>query len=427
MFSVKMKRYIQPGYKWIFRTLLLAGLLTAGQFSRAQMPASSDDLFKAARQAAFEEKNYNKAKQLASQALVQSPHYVDIGIFLGRVYTWNKQYDSAVYYFQQVRSYAPAYEDAAVAYTDLEYWNDHYDTALSICNNGLMANPASADLLLRKAKILKALKQYKEAIEVTNLLLKLNKRNAEALALAASLKDAAAVNKIGINYEYSHFDKQFNEPWHLASISYSRYTKMGSISANVNYANRFGSNGWQGELEAYPHISKTFYSYVSFGYSPGNSVFPKYRAGFSLYANLPLSFEAEAGFRYLNFGSSTFVYTLYAGKYYKNFLFGLRSYVTPGGGSVSQSYSVMARYYFATSDDYLGINVGSGVSPDDRVTNVLYNAKNKLSSRQASASFNHRLAKMNIISLRAGWINQQYQTDKRGNQINISAGFQRRF
>ena len=115
MFSVKMKRYIQPGYNWIFRTLLLAGLLTAGQFSRAQMPASSDDLFKAARQAAFEEKNYNKAKQLASQALVQSPHYADIGIFLGRVYTWNKQYDSAVYYFQQVRSYAPAYEDAAVA------------------------------------------------------------------------------------------------------------------------------------------------------------------------------------------------------------------------------------------------------------------------------------------------------------------------
>ncbi|GEO07889.1 hypothetical protein SAE01_03850 [Segetibacter aerophilus] len=394
---------------------------------QAQKPLTSDELFKAARNAAFEEKDDNKAKQLAMQALIQSPQYSEIQVFLGRLYSWHKQYDTAIYHYQKVLAYAPANEEASIAYTDLEYWNDNYDRALSICKDGLTANPTSADLLLRKAKILNALKQYKEASEITNKLLKSNKHNTAALALALSLRDAAVANKIGVSYEYTYFDKQFSQDWHLGSIGYSRYTKMGSVSANVNYANRFGNSGWQGEVDAYPRISKTFYSYVSVGYSPGETVFPTYRAGFSLYANLPRSYEAEAGIRYLNFGSSTYIYTLYLGKYYSNFLFGGRTYITPATGGASQSYSVLARYYFKGADDYIGLTAGSGISPDDRSTSIQYNNKSKLTSRQASLSFNHNLTKVNIISLKAGWINQQYKTDETGNQVNLSIGLQRRF
>ena len=409
------------------RALILICLLPVSALLKAQTAASSDELFKAARNASFEEKDDNKAKELAKQALSQSPKYTDVEVFLGRLYSWNKQYDSAKYHYKQALAYAPSNEDASIAYTDLEYWNDHYDKALTVCSNGLSANPASADLLLRKAKILNALKQYKEASQITGKLLQSNKRNSAALALASTLKDAAAVNKIGISYDYSHFDKQFDKPWHLASIGYSRHTNIGSFSANVNYANRFGSNGWQGEADAYPRISKTFYSYVSFGYSPGESVFPKYRAGFSLYANLPRSYEAEAGLRYLNFGSSTYVYTFYIGKYYSNFLFGARTYVTPGAAGTSQSYSLLSRYYFESADDYIGVSVGSGISPDDRAISIQLNNKNRFSSKQASVSFNHSIAKMNIILLKAGWLNQEYNTGVSGNQIDISIGLQRRF
>lgn len=295
------------------RMLMLISLIATSATIKAQRQLTADELFKAARIAAFEEKDDNKAKQLAMRALTQSPQYSDLEIFLGRLYSWSKQYDTAVYYYQKVLTYAPLNEEASIAYTDLEYWNNNYYKALSVCNDGLVANPASAELLLRKAKILNALKQYKEASVITDKLLKSNKHNTAALALASSLKDVAIANKIGVSYDYTHFDKQFSQPWHLASMGYSRYTKMGSVSANLNYAQRFGNSGWQGELEAYPHISKIFYSYVSFGYSPGKTVFPKYRAGFSLYANLPRSYEAEAGISYLNFGNSTYVFTLYVG------------------------------------------------------------------------------------------------------------------
>ena len=62
-------------------------------FCSGQNHVSSDELFKEARNAAFEQKDYEKTKGLAYQALAQSPGYADIDIFLGRIFTWNHEYD----------------------------------------------------------------------------------------------------------------------------------------------------------------------------------------------------------------------------------------------------------------------------------------------------------------------------------------------
>ena len=408
--------------------LIFISILSVSSFLKAQTTVSSDELFKNARDAAFEDKNYDKAKQLAFQALEISPTYADIDIFLGRVYTWNKEYDSARFHFTKVLNANPANEDASIAYADLEYWDDHYEKSLDICNKALAVYPASEDLLLRKAKNLNALKKYREASLITSQLLKTNEHNTAALALAASVKDDAAINKISINYENSSFDKQFDKSWHLGSISYGRQTKFGSVIARMNYANRFGSNGLQGEMDAYPRISKTFYSYVNFGYSGNVGVFPNYRAGFSLYANLPKSFEAELGLRYLYFSDATTIYTASVGKYYKDFLFTARTYLTPSIGTVSQSYSIDARYYLKGADDYIGLTMGTGISPDDNNQNIQFsNKQNKLSSRKISASFDHTFLKWNVISISAGLINQEYQPSVKGNQFNVSLGVSHRF
>lgn len=408
-------------------TIILLLFLAISFHSKAQNSLSSDELFTNARNAAFEEKNYEKAKELAFEALKKSPNYADIDIFLGRIYSWDHQYDSARIHFAKVLDAKPN-EDASVAYADLEYWNDHYQNSLEICNLALTVYPNSEALLLRKAKNLKALKNYKEAAGITEQILKINKKNTGALALATSLKDAVSVNKISISYENSSFDKQFDKAWNLGSISYGRQTKLGSIIARVNYANRFATNGLQGEVDAYPHISKTFYAYVNFGYSGDVGVFPEYRAGFSLYANLPNSFEAELGLRYLYFTSATNIYTAAIGKYWKNFLFTARTYITPSITDVSQSYTIATRYYLKGADDYIGLTIGSGISPDDNNQNIQYsNKQNKLSSRKISADFDHTFLKWNIISVSAGIINQEYQPSVRGNQFNISVGLSHRF
>ncbi len=408
-------------------TILLLLCLAISYRIKAQNSLSSDELFTKARNAAFEDKNYEKAKQLAFEALEKSPGYADIDIFLGRIYSWNHQYDSARIHFSKVLDTKPN-EDASVAYADLEYWNDHYQNSLEICNIALTVYPNSEALLLRKAKNLKALKSYKEAAVVTGQILKINKKNTGALALATSLKDEVSINKISISYENSSFDKQFDKAWNLGSISYGRQTKLGSVIARINYAKRFGTSGLQGEVDAYPHISKTFYGYLNFGYSGDVGIFPEYRAGFSLYANLPKSFEGEVGLRYLYFTSATKIYTASLGKYWKSFLFTARTYITPSTTDVSQSYSIAARYYIKGADDYIGLSLGTGISPDDNNQNIQYsNKQNKLASKKISADFNHTFLKWNIISLSAGLINQEYLPSVKGNQFNISMGLSHRF
>lgn len=394
---------------------------------QAQNALSSDELFADARKSAFENKNYQKAKELAFEALKKSPGYADVDIFLGRIYSWDHQYDSARMHFTKVLNANPN-EDASIAYADLEYWNDNYQNSLDICNNALINFPNSEGLLLRKAKNLKALKNFSDAAEISRQLLKINSNNQQARALAVSIKEQLLRNKISISYENSSFDKQFDRAWNLASIAYSRQTKLGSVIARINYANRFSSNGLQAEVDAYPHISNTFYGYLNFGYSGDVGVFPGYRAGMSLYANLPKSFEGELGIRYLYFTSGTKIYTGSLGKYWSNFLFTARTYLTPSSTDISQSYNLSARYYLKGAEDYIGLSVGTGFSPDDNTQNIQFsNKENKLSSKKISADFNHTFLKWNIISISAGIINQEYQPSERGKQFNISAGISRRF
>jgi YaiO family outer membrane protein len=391
---------------------------------------SADGLLLLARKAAFDEKNYALAKFRLYKALANSPNYGDVKIFLGRIHTWTKEYDSARYYFLSVLKANAEYEDASVALADLEYWNDNNSKALQVVNEALVFHPQSEELLIRKAKILNAMRRYTDAQLAVEQLLKINRNNSEARSLANRIKESAAKNTIGLSYDYVYFDKQFSDPWHLAGFDYTRSTGLGSITGRINYANRFKNNGVQYELEAYPHISKTFYSYVGIGYSDSVGVFPHWRGGFSLYANLPKSFEGELGIRYLQFsGDPTFIYTAYLGKYYKSWLFSGRTYLTPGTftKTISASYSVSARYYYGSADDVIGASFGYGISPDDRSNSIQLDDKIRLISYKAGLSFKKKISRFSVIGIDGSWYNQEYLPQTKGNQYQFSIGWLLRF
>ena len=397
----------------------------------AQVGNTPDDLFKAARKTAFDEKDYSKAKIYLYQALKISPEYSDVRIFLGRIYSWTKNYDSAAICFDYVLKSNPGYEDAAIAYTDLEYWNDHFNKALAICNDELKFHPKSEDLLLRKAKILNAIKSFAAADSVTQLILIINKNNSEARSLQSRIKEASFKNKMSVSYDYVYFDKQFPDPWHLVSVDYGRTTSIGPFIGRINYANRFNQEAIQLEADAYPHISKTFYSYVSLGYSGSdNGVFPQWRGGFSLYANLPKSFEGELGVRYLQFsGTPTWTYTSYIGKYYKSWLFGARAYVTPSNftGTASASYSLNTTYYLKSADDLIGATIGYGISPDDNYNLIQLGELIKLTTYKAGIFCKTKISRMNVLSVTASWLNQEYLPQTIGNQYQIGIAWLHRF
>lgn len=399
--------------------------LLGSQISIAQ---NSDDLFSQARTAAFDHKQYTLAKQLAKAAILKSPDYLEIRIFLGRIYTWEKQADSARLEFDKIIKLNPQVEDVYIAYSNLEFWNDDTEKALTICNQGMSLFQNSVDLAILKAKFLNDLKKWSEADQVISEVLTKHPNQTEARALATRIRENSATNRIGVNYTFVSFDKQFADPWHLTSLDYSRQTSFGSIIGRINYANRFNGNGVQYEVDAYPRLSNTFMAYISGGYSPNLGVFPQTRAGFSLYANLPKSMEAEAGFRYLQFGDNTWIYTASLGKYVKSFWFNLRTYLTPSSGQVGQSFTLTTRYYVGGTDDFLSLGLSTGLSPDDQRNIVLINASSyKLQSNGLTLAYRRSINSFHIINFKASWTNQEYQRDTRGNSIELGVGYIRRF
>jgi len=393
----------------------------------AQSPLSSEDLFRQARSLAFDAHDHPAAIQRLKEALALSPADPDMLIFLGRLYTWSQQADSARRVFDRVLREHPDYEDGYLAAADLEYWNDSSARALAICSEGLQHHPQSAALLKRRASVLSGLHRYSEARAAADSALKIDPKNTEVRALLMRIRDYTAGNKIGVSYDYVYFDRQYNDPWHLVSIDYSRQTKMGSIIGRVNYANRFRSSGVQGEIEAYPHISRVFYAYVNAGYSADEGIFPRWRAGASLYANLPHAFEVDGGLRYLYFGSNTWIYTFSAGKYYKSYWFNARAYLVPGGSSISQSLTLTGRWYFGGADDYLHLSLGTGISPDDRGNNQQLASTYSLKSQKTEAGWRQSIARLNILYVNVQWLDQEYLPKTHGNQVDVTIGYQRRF
>lgn len=414
-------------YLFILKSTISLIFICYAQFGYSQ-DFSSDELFTQARNAAFEEDDYPKAILLSKQALEKSPDYGDIRIFLGRIYTWSDKIKEAKKEFEIVLKNTPESKEASIAYANLEFWNDGSRNALKIINNGLIYHPNDIDLLLYKAKLLNDIKKWHDAEKITEKILEQDAKNEKARAMLIKIKDNSFQNQVGISYEYVYFDDGFSrDPWQLASIDYSTQTPIGSVIARVNFANRFGSNGFQYEIDAYPSFTENFRAYMSVGYANA-SIFPDYRAGLSLYHDLPKSFEIEAGFRYLNFGSDTWIYTASVGKYYKSYWFNLRTYLTPSNNDLSRSFSFSTRYYYSGTDDYIGIRVGSGLSPDDSSNaNIIGTTNYNLTSHNINLNYRKTFKKLNVITLSFGFENQEYKANTKGNQIDFGVSYSRRF
>jgi YaiO family outer membrane protein len=394
-------------------------------FAQDTTNLTSDELFTQARNIPKEKANYPKIINTLKLALEKSPDYADIRLFLGRVYTWNDNLDSARYQFNQVLSKEPTNIEAYSAIFDVEYWNENYRRALDHANQGLLYDPNSSELLIKKAKALNALKDSRQALAVLRSYNKQNPGQDTVKTYYQMLRSENAKNLIDLSYEYVYFDKRFDDPWHYTSLDYTRSTGLGSITGRLMYSNRFREDGLQGEIEAYPSISKGIYAYVGAGYSQSD-IFPRFRAGLSLYYTLPKSFDAETGFRYLDFNpSKTYIYVLALGKYTGNFYFNLKSYLSPDVDIFSHSYTFSARYYFSDRYNFIGAQIGAGISPDDRARNIM--GEGNLSTYKFGVNYSRDLIKNFTIATSGLWFYEEYRTGLWGNQIGIGVSLIKRF
>jgi YaiO family outer membrane protein len=335
--------------------------------------------------------------------------------------------DSARIVFKQLELKDVKDADFYLAYGSMEYWEDNNTEAARIVNKGLTVDQNSLDLLILKAKVQNVNKDFNGSKGTLDRILEIDPQHTEARKLLIGIRDQVSMNEIGITYNWLYFDKQFEDNWHIAGLSYKRGTSIGSFIFRTNFANKFGRNGTQFELEAYPRLSRIFYMYLGAGYSNSDGIFPKFRSGASLYANLPASFEAELGFRQLKFSENVWMYTASVGKYYKNFWFNARTYLTPGENNISHSYTGTVRYYTKGSDDYLGFILGTGISPEENRENLFEGTPYKMKTFKTGLDYNFTIKSKNIFSITGTYYNVEYKPEIKDNQFDLSIGYRRRF
>lgn len=393
---------------------------------QAQVVDNVDEAFEEARELAFSG-DREKARNLGYAILEQSPNYHDVRILVARTFSWDGNYAKAREELNYVLNQSPKYRDALLAATDNEIWAEKYNAALQFSEQAVEYYPSNSGVLLKRAKALFRAKKESEALQVLNRLERIDPTNKEAQTLRRNINISQQNYTFTASYTYDTFEDIFGDI-QKSYVQLSRRTKYGSVIGRLNYQNRFATNGLQAEIDFYPSIAEGWYGYISAGFS-GSFIFPEVRGGAELYKILPRSFEISAGVRYLRYSNNIWIYTGTITKYYGNWLFTARPFITPNSVGVSRSLNLIVRRYFSGADNYVSVRGGFGFSPEERRFQDVTGSVFLTESQFMGVDFSKQLRYNVIASVSLDVTRQELSFDP-GRFINVftfSTGFQYKF
>ncbi|TDE42750.1 YaiO family outer membrane beta-barrel protein [Flavobacterium rhamnosiphilum] len=343
-------------------TFVLAFLVAFPMFGQEQKyNGDPDSSFEKARELAFN-KQRQQAQDTLLSILTKYPNYHEIRSFLATTYSWDGEYKKARKEFATIFEKDTKNKSIWEAAIKNELWGDMPYPALEMTTEALKNFPDDPEILYLKASAQENTNNPIEALNTVQFILDKNPEDKKANDYKISLNKILSQNSIGINSIVDLYSDVF-DPMQYHTLKYGRQTKYGSIIAKVNFNRRFKENGLQYEVDLYPKISKGFYAYINVGLS-NSFLFPDVRFGAELYKSLPKSFEVSLGFRTLKYSTTTTIYTGSVGWYYGNSYWSFRPYITPGGVGTSTSGTIAYRKYRSDADNYLGLSLGIGFSPE---------------------------------------------------------------
>lgn len=342
------------------RVFIILLLFPVSVFSQAT--GNPDSLFNAARQNAYAG-NYRSALITCKQLCTSYPDNAAYRLFTARVLAWDRQYNEARTFLAPLKSSSAA--EVLELFADIELWSGNADAAIAYCDQALgLPGAAASPLLLKKAKALDQLGQTAEAIRVLNDLLAKDPGNEEANQLLLSFRNKQRKNAVSVSYLNSSFSNPGFVPWHFGYVEYQRRIPECPLLFRVNFGQADPARAAQAEIDAYPKLGKKSYFYLNTGYSNTAGLFPEFRAGAEFYRKLFRQFEISAGARYMKFpAGNVYIYTAYAGYYYKDWWFALRNYIVAPENKTYLTWNASARRYFGDENRYVSFDLIYGAAP----------------------------------------------------------------
>ena len=344
--------------------LIMSILLGMAAPAVAQHDAPPVDKLAHARDLAFSGKEHRQeALDLLKQRLAESPGDNDARTFYGAVLSWEGQYDEARTQLTQVLTDHPHHSDALPALINVELWSDHPARAEELAKDALQYSPKDAALTMQLAHAQRNQGHNREALQTLDQVLLIDPNNTQA----RNLRRTITTGLWKWEAEFTHTADILSageNPQQEDSVQVRGPTPIGSLLGRVSRAARFGLVSYQIETDMYPRIRTGTYMYLNVGASPDENLYPKYRLGADLYQSIGHGWELSGGFRRLQFGAGTNIYTWSATKYYGDWMLVGRMYLTPDDLGVSRTVQLGARRFFGNEGlhDYIEIRFSRGNS-----------------------------------------------------------------
>jgi len=391
-----------------------------------------DSLLNVAIKEVNKDKNYESALKKTQLGIKLAPDYLDFHLLAGRIYQLTSVKDSARYYYNHVIDKNPVYEDAFTYLINMDIEEKNYTDAEIVVDKAITAHPGKKDFRYKKLSIYELQGDKKKSQAYLKEMQTLYPKDSE-FKLHYFIEDTKYnSDRIGINYNFTTFDRSGYGPWHFGSLQYIAQRNWGSAIARINYSNRYANgqsmvDGIQYEAESYFFTSKNSYSYAGVGYS-SDPVFPKLRLGYSFFHNFKKGWEGDLGIRYIDTEDTNFPSAVIGvGKYLGSYWLNLRSYFLFDNSTVYPVFTLTSRYYFNTRFDYLSLIAGYGTSPDERTTLGQIEQRLSLDSFRIGSGYNRLFGEHYITGLQISVNNQEYTPGSKQIETEIALMFQYQF
>ncbi|PCE65846.1 YaiO family outer membrane beta-barrel protein [Sediminicola luteus] len=376
----------------------------------------------------YRAQNFELAQEATELGIRLSPDYLDFQLLLGRLAQKKGDSEKAQDLFALVLEKDPRYEEAYLPLSRLYRANGDQSQAKTIVNQGLAAFPNNIELLLEKSKYLKG--KSKRAY-----LKELEARFPNDSLLQATIhkkRIPVTADRLATGYNYTAFDREGAGPWHLASLAYILERPGFAIIPRINYNERRAlglstGTGWQLESDLYLNQVNGNYHFIklALGETP---IFPKFRASYSHYFNIASSWELDLGARYLNTANKDpYAAVAGIGWYTGDHWIYLKGYATFDENYSYPSLNLSARKYFKDRYQFLGILIGYGNSPDDRVNLNRLDRFRALDAYSAGLRGQSPIGRHLILGVGFTYSYQEYIKDRFQNSFDTNLYLQYKF
>ena len=359
---------------FLFFEIFILTLSVSSQTTDNRM--NVDSVFLSARKEAING-NYERTIDLTKKILANFPDHTDARLLLARTCAWQQKFDEAIKHVSLILKNDSSNYEANSALIDFYLWSSHYNKGLEATQKALSFYPQDIGLKKKEMQIYIASKEYEAARKTFKEIKKTNPDQKVIAELKQSLCMQPYSNIFSIDYNLESFNKPYHRRWHICSVGYGRKTSMGTFFGKLY----FGDAVYSGEkilskdvstqyaLELYPRINQKNYFYLNYAFSRGTN-FPRDKTGIEYYHLLGKKFEVSLGHRYLYFNPDDadkkhiHIYTASVSKYLRKYWISFRPFIVSDGTDISNKYVASFRRFFK-EENYIGLTLGTGTSPDN--------------------------------------------------------------